>query len=268
MQLLKLTKFSAVLFGLLLGIDKLSLAQEIVRVAGTDVHEKTALIILNGFGDSRKNRKKQKEYFETLDYDFFIPKYKVRKSLDSSVEKFSDFYEENNLSEYKEVAVMCYIIGGYVLNRHIEKHGFGNIKTIIYDRSPIQERAPKVVVDKIPFIAWLSIGKVIRQFAEADKPPLESTKGVKVGLVIENKATPLMRFYAKTSNGYGPYDFNPYHIDPNLDDYFHTILNHDEMYVRFDVIGNEIEHFLDKGRFTDDAKREVYDWDMFEKIEK
>ena len=59
MQLLKLTKFSAVLFGLLLGIDKLSLAQEIVRVAGTDVHEKTALIILNGFGDSRKNRKKR-----------------------------------------------------------------------------------------------------------------------------------------------------------------------------------------------------------------
>ena len=101
MQLLKLTKFSAVLFGLFLGIDKLSLAQEIVRVAGTDVHEKTALIILNGFGDSRKNRKKQKEYFETLDYDFFIPKYKVRKSLDSSVEKFSDFYEKNNLSEYK-----------------------------------------------------------------------------------------------------------------------------------------------------------------------
>ena len=121
MQLLKLTKFSAVLFGLLLGIDNLSLAQEIVRVAGTDVNEKTALIILNGFGDSRKNRKKQKEYFETLDYDFFIPKYKVRKSLDSSVEKFSDFYKENNLSEYKEVAVMCYIIGGYVLNRHIEK---------------------------------------------------------------------------------------------------------------------------------------------------
>ena len=36
---------------------------------------------------------------------------------------------------------MCYIIGGYVLNRYIELYGKKNIKKIIYDRSPTQERA-------------------------------------------------------------------------------------------------------------------------------
>ena len=250
----------------LLSLDLLS--QEIIHVNDEgNISEKTAVVILNGFGDTRKNRKHQTRYFETLEYDFFIPKFKVRKSLDASVEKFSDFYKAQNLHLYKEVSVICYIIGGYVLNRHIENHGFGNIKTIIYDRSPIQERAPKVVVDKIKLISLLMIGKVIKQFSEVENLPLKSTPGVNVGLIIENKATPLMRFFKKTSNSYGPYNFNPSQIDPNLDDYFHTRLNHDEMYFRFDVIGPEIEYFLKNGSFTDGAKRQTYSWDMFEKYE-
>ena len=32
-------------------------------------------------------------------------------------------------------------------------------------------------------------------------------------------------------------------IEPNLDDWFHTFLDHDQMYVRFDVIGEEILYF-------------------------
>ena len=243
------------------------IAQEIIHVnPNSDITEKSAIVVLNGFGDSRKNRKKQRKYFESLGYDFFIPKYKVRKSLDASVEKFSDFYKSQNLNQYQELTVICYIIGGYVINQHIEEFGFGNIKTIIYDRSPIQERAPNVTVDKIPLIAWISVGKVLKQFSLAEKRPLESTKGVSIGLIIENKATPLMRLFQKASDKYGPYNFNPYQIDPNLDDYYHTILNHDEMYFRFDILGPELEYFIENGCFTEGAKREVYDWDMFEKL--
>ena len=74
----------------LLSLDLLS--QEIIHVSDEgNISEKTAVVILNGFGDTRKNRKHQTRYFETLEYDFFIPKFKVRKSLDASVEKFSDF---------------------------------------------------------------------------------------------------------------------------------------------------------------------------------
>lgn len=244
-------------------------AQEIIHVNGDkNVSEKTAVVILNGFGDSRKNRKKQTAYFKTLGYDFFIPDYKDRKSLDGCVQNFSNFYKAQNLQQYKQVSVLCYIIGGYVLNRHIEAEGFGNINTIIYDRSPIQERAPDVAVDKIKLISYLWIGRVIKEFSLAEKKPLDSAKGVKVGLIIENKATPLMRFFRKASDSYGEYNFNPYQIDPNLDDYFHTVLNHDEMYFRFDVIGSEIEHFLEKGSFTSSARRDVYDWDKFEKLKK
>ena len=39
------------------------------------------------------------------------------------------------------------------------------------------------------------------------------------------------------------------------------------MYYRFDLIGPEIEYFLKNGAFTDEAKRQTYSWDMFEKYE-
>ena len=68
---------------------------------------------------------------------------------------FSSFYDKNNLDEYKEVKFLCYIIGGYVLNHHIEKNGKGKITTIIYDRSPTQERAPKVATERLPCISQI-----------------------------------------------------------------------------------------------------------------
>ena len=241
-------------------------AQEIVVVDQTkNRNEKTALVVLNGFGDSKRNRKAQTEFFTTLNYDFFMPEFILRHSLAESVQVFGDFYIDQKLDEYDEVKVVCYIIGGYVLNRHIENVGFGQISTIIYDRSPIQERAPQVAVDRMRLVSKIMFGDVIRQFSLVVNTPLKSTAGVEVGLIIENKATSIMRFFQKAAAKYGAYNFNPYQIDGNLDDYFHTVLDHDEMYVRFDVTGDEIKYFLENGVFTQNARRERYKWDSFEK---
>ena len=114
-------------------------AQEVIIIdTSENVFEKQALVILNGFGDSKKNRKIQQEFFQEKGYDLFIPEYVEKNSIDLTVSTFSSFYDKNNLDEYKEVKFLCYIIGGYVLNQHIEKNGKGKITTIIYDRSPTQ----------------------------------------------------------------------------------------------------------------------------------
>jgi hypothetical protein len=244
-------------------------AQEVIVVdESKERDEKTALVVLNGFGDSKKNRKAQTAFFSSLKYDFFMPEFILRHSLEESVATFSEFYKDQNLDGYAEVKVMCYIIGGYVLNRHIEREGLGSITTIIYDRSPIQERAPRVAVDRMSLLAKIKFGKVLEQFASIENSPLKHSSNVQnldIGLIIENKATRLMRFFHKAADKYGKCNFSPHQIDPNLDDYFHTILDHDEMYVRFDVIGEEIKHFLENDRFSDDARRERCDWDPFEK---
>ena len=233
-----------------------------------NISEKEALVILNGFGDSKKNRRIQKEFFQEKGYDLFIPEYVEKKSLDLTISTFSSFYNRYKLDEYKEVKFLCYIIGGHVLNQHIEKNGKGKITTIIYDRSPIQERAPKVAAQKLKFITKIYYGKVLFDFSEIKINPLSNKDSLIIGVIVENKATKLMRFFKRTSNSYGNYHYNAKEIERNLDDFIHTYLDHDLMYRRFDVIGQEILHFLEKGRFSENAKREKYNWDPFKKLKK
>ena len=47
--------------------------------------DKIALVILNGVGDSKKNRKIQLNFFKDKGMDVFIPDYKQRSSLDESL---------------------------------------------------------------------------------------------------------------------------------------------------------------------------------------
>ena len=111
-------------------------------------------------------------------------------------------------------------------------------------------------------------GKVLADFSEININSLSNKDSLIIGVIIENKATRLMRFFKKTSDSYGDYNYNAEEIEMNLDDFIHTYLDHDLMYKRFDVIGQEIIHFLGKGIFSDNAKREKYNWDPFKKLKK
>tara|TARA_B110000240_G_C13493143_1_gene450544 strand:- start:1685 stop:2488 length:804 start_codon:yes stop_codon:yes gene_type:complete len=238
----------------------------IVIDAQKSFSEKKALVILNGFGDSKKNRKIQKEYFCSKGYDLFILDYIEKSSLKNTQDKFNKLYDFYKLSKYKEVSFFCYIIGGYVLNEFLKVNYKNNIKTILYDRSPIQERAAKVARDKLQLISFLIYGRVLKDFSEISFSSLDEKFDVRVGLIIENKATRLMRIFEKQALSYGPLDFSPHKINNNHDDFIHTILDHDLMYRRFDVIGNEIIHFLEFGVFTEKAKRIKYKLNPFKKV--
>ena len=230
--------------------------------------QKNALIILNGFGDSKKNRNIQKEFFQNRGYDLFIPVYVDRKSIDSSIVNFSSFYYSNDLDSYREVHIISYIVGGLILNTHIEKYGKGKINTIIYDRSPTQERAAKVATKRLPVISRILYGKVLKDFSTRKLTPLTNSLNLDIGVIIENKATRLMRNLRRTARKYGDYNYNALEIEPNADDFIHTYLDHDQMYDRFDVIGEEIIYFLKNKKFSINAKREKYDWDPFKKLKK
>lgn len=226
--------------------------------------QKEAILILPGFGDKRKRRKKQSAFFEQLDYDVFIADYQCRKFFDLTLDKFAAYYETNHLAEYEKVHVFAYILGSWVINEYINKNGRKNIFTIIYDRSPLQERAPRIVMDKIPLMGKLSKGKVLAEFSKMPYPTLLNDS-IRIGIIVESKATRLVRWYKKTALSYGPLDWQPASLNQPFDDLFYTPLNHDQMYTRFDVIGVELIHFLEFGRFQNSARRVTFEWDYFEK---
>jgi hypothetical protein len=224
---------------------------------------KEAILILPGMADSKKNRKLQKDYFQHKGFDLFIPEYRDDETLDQCVENLNDFYKSQDLDKYEKIHVISYIIGSWTLNELINKNGVKNIKSIIYDRSPIQERAPCIVSNNLQLILWLKgIRFIIKDLAETNYPPIENDS-IQLGIIIESKATRLMRVYKKKTLLMGPIQWEVSALDQDNDDYFYTRLDHDEMYNRLDVIGNEIFHFLHNGKFSDKAKRKPFDWDPF-----
>jgi hypothetical protein len=234
----------------------------VIHNPGLAKGEKEALLILPGFGDNRKRRKAQKKFFAECGYDLYIPNYKNRKSIANTVQNLYDFYHDHGLDQYKKVHVFSYILGSWVLNTYINQYGKENIATIIYDRSPLQERAPRVIKDRIPAIGKMLKGKVLFEMSRMAYPPIPM-QGIKIGIIVESKATKLIKIFKKTALSYGPIDWKNLDFKQPNDDLIFTPLNHDQLYTRFDVIGEDILHFIKAGTFTDAARRMPYDWDVF-----
>ena len=234
----------------------------VIEDAGLARAEKEALLILPGLGDSNRGRRHQKSYFSDKGYDLFIPDFKDRGSVEASVLKLEKFFFDNQLDEYKKVHVFSYIMGSWVINKFIQKEGKLNIASIIYDRSPLQERAPIVVAERIPLMGSIAVGKVVIDMSTIDYPPIEK-EDIRIGLMVESTATPLINLFRKKTMSYGDIDWHALDFNQEYDDLIYTPLNHDELYLRFDVVGNDIVHFIQSGRFSPEARREPYDWDVF-----
>jgi hypothetical protein len=224
--------------------------------------ENEAILIIPGFGSRIYGNREQEKYFANKEYDVLIPKYIGRKSISQCLMNLEIFLNKNKISEYKKVHVFTYIIGGWVLNEYIKKQPDNNISSIVYDRSPLQERAPYVLVKDIPLFIRIISGPVMKDFSVTPYSPINKGK-IKVGIIIESKATKLIRNHKKTALSLGDVKWDVKSLNQEYDDYLYTRLNHDEMYSRFDVVGEDIFYFFKNGKFSNNAVREPYSWDAF-----
>jgi hypothetical protein len=220
------------------------------------VNEKTALMIMNGFGGAKAACKKQMAFWQEQGMDVFIPDVLLRRSLELSSEAFDAFVENYGISAYAEVRVICYIAGAFLLHTHLESHELLNLKSIIYDRSPTQERAPQAVMEAIPALGMLRLGKVLRDLSVVTWPNPPSSKNIHKGLVIENRATKLMRSLEDECRSMGPLEYDWHAIDSSAADAFHVALDHNMMYRRWDVLGDACLYFFAHGLFPSDLPRE------------
>jgi len=244
-------------------------AQDVVVIHNLEKakNEKEAILILSGFGDSKDGRKNQRAFFDTVGYDIYVPDFLSKESFGKTYENFKLFYDFQEMKKYKKVHVFAYILGAWILNTWINEYGRSNIVTIVYDRSPLQERAPAVVNDKIPFLGRMVAGQVLEDLTKIPYPTIDTT-GIKIGVIVESKASPLIRKFKKKTMSYGEVDWaNPIKDQCYLD-LIYTRLHHDEMYVTFNEIGADIMEFIRFGKFLTSSKRKAFDWDPFKKYKK
>jgi hypothetical protein len=229
--------------------------------------KKHALLILPGFGSRINGTGALKRYFKKAEMPVYVASYISRKSLDASIENLEKYYQKNCLDQYEELHVMAYIIGSWTLNPWIIQHGKRNIKTIIYDRSPLQERAPTILIEDLKLVNALLFGEITKDFIQTPYPSLVDTS-ISMGIFIETYATNVVRKHRETALALGPLRWDVESLQQRYDDYAYIPLNHDQMYTKPEVFGDEVFYFIEHGRFSERVKQHTPVQNPFIKLKK
>lgn len=222
-----------------------------------------AFVVLRGFGysgDGERALRALEPAINAQGMDLHVPDYISRSGLAGSRKQLQRFIQER-LARYERLHVFAFIAGGWTLNPLVAGGGVPKLATVIYDRSPLQERAPRIADEKLHFLTWVRYGSPVFDLARTPYPPL--TADVTVGLVVETSPTSFVRDHEQTARSYGPFRFACDSFGQRHDDCMYLDLNHDELYVRFAEVWPEVLAFIRTGRFTSPANRAPPQGDPF-----
>jgi hypothetical protein len=216
-----------------------------------------ALLVLPGFGYGRAEGKAFRSLAPAAaaeGIDLYVAPFVTRGGLDSSRDKLARFIRDNRLGRYERIHVFAFIAGAWTFNPLVDRGLLPNLATVIYDRSPFQERAPRIAVTRLPLLAWARYGSTIFDVAKTPYAPL-AAPDVKVAIVVESAPTAFIRRYDAEARKYGPFAFGCDSFHQRHDDCFYVPMNHDELYERFAEIWPELLTFARTGRFSAAADR-------------
>jgi len=209
---------------------------------------KEAIVILTGFGSKYHSLAKLRKYFSNQGYDLYIPNYISRNSLEKTVANFDRFYRQRDLVQYEKIHVFAYIVGAWSINSWLQTHPKTNIKSIVYDRSALQERAPYILIQDLKLPNYLVFGPIMKDLHQTPYREVSDTT-IQKGLLLETYATAIVRKHQKTAAELGPYCWDVSCFQQNCLDYKYVPLNHDQMYTQPEVFGAAVLSFFKTGNF-------------------
>jgi hypothetical protein len=216
-----------------------------------------ALLILPGFGYGRSGEAALRALAAPMSaehIDLFVPSYISRAGLAQSRTKLQRFIRDHHLERYARLHVFAFLAGAWTLNPLADTQAPANLTTVIYDRSPYQERAPRIADEALHLRAWLRFGSPIFDVARTPYPPLAAPR-VKVGIVVETLPTTFIKQHAERARRYGPFAFRCDAFGQRHEDCIYLPLNHDDLYRQFAAVWPEVRAFIREGRFTTAANR-------------
>jgi hypothetical protein len=249
----------ATLFAVLVGCASLTAcAGSIARPSLTPAKPAAdAVLILPGFGYSRDGEKTLRSLAAAMageGLDLYAPAFVSRGGLVESRTKLQRFIRDHHLGQYQRLHVFAFLAGAWTFNPLVEAETLPNLATVIYDRSPFQERAPRIAAEKLHFLTWLRYGSTVFDVARTPYVPL-GLSDVKVALLVETKPTSFIKHYEKTARGYGAFHFECDAFTQRYDDCIYVSMRHDEIYNRFAEVWPEMLAFIRTGRFSQAANR-------------
>ena len=215
-----------------------------------------AFVVLTGFGyggDGERALKALGPAIAAEGMDLHVPSYISRSGLSASRRNLQRYIQER-LTRYDRLHVFAFLAGGWTFNPLAELGAVRGLATVIYDRSPLQERAPRIADERLHFLTWVRYGSPVFDLARAPYPPLTSPSA-KVGLIVETSPTSFIRQHERAARSYGAFQFECEALGQRHDDCAYVDLNHDEMYERFAEVWPEVRAFIRTGKFSTAANR-------------
>jgi hypothetical protein len=228
----------------------------IARPASPAKPASEALLILPGLGYGPTAAKALESLAPAVaaeGMDLYVPAYISRRGLTQSRANLQRFIRDHRLERYERVHVFAFILGGWTFNP-LADAGMLRIETVVFDRSPFQERAPRVAAERLPILTWLRYGSTVAELARTPYVPLV-TPHARVALMVETEPTSFVKRFSRTARGLGPYRFECDAFAQRYDDCLYLAMDHSEVYGRFTEIWPELLAFIRTGRFTSGANR-------------
>jgi hypothetical protein len=229
-----------------------------------------ALLVLPGFGytgDAERVFKALARLTAAEGIDLYAPSYIARSGLAGSRANVERFLRQQQLGRYTRVHVFAFIAGAWTINPLVQAGAIPNLATVVYDRSPLQERAPQIATDDVHFLTWLRYGSPVFELARTPYPPM-TAPNVKVGLLVETDPSAFIRDHEAAARRPGPFRFECDALLQRHDDCAYVAMNHNELYVRFAEVWPELLAFIRTGRFTAAANRTPPTGDPFARAPK
>lgn len=239
----------------LVAVSLLGCALKLSYLQVNEPRARAAVLVLPGLRNSAQGMRHMRRFYGGTDFDVHIPPYYDKGGMAASVARLATYIEENRLDEYEQLYAVVYLMGGRVLNLYLREHEWPNLTHIVYDRSPYQEQAPRIVSESMPSIVNTFYGTTLPEFAATEYPSV-SNGARRAGIIVECTLTNYLRRHTDDLLPVRQEDLLPHAFNQDHDDIIYVPLNHDEMYVSFDAIGPDILSFFERGRFTDSAQRE------------
>ena len=231
-------------------------ANTIARPVLTPTPATEALLVLPGFGYSADGERALRSLAPAMareGIDLYVPTYVSRHGLAQSRANLQRFIRDRRLNRYARVHVFAFIAGGWTFNPLAEVNALP-LGAVVYDRSPFQERAPRIATEKLRLLTWLRYGSTVADVAKTSYTPL-NVQNARVGLMVETKPTRFIRRFSKRADSYGPYHFECDAFAQRHDDCLYLPMDHSEVYVRFAEIWPDLLAFIRTGRFSSVAER-------------
>lgn len=215
-----------------------------------------AFVVLRGFGYDRGSERVLRALEPAIareGMDLHVPDYISRSGLAASRTKLHRYFQDK-LARYERLHVFAFIAGAWTLNPLVAAGGAPRLATVVYDRSPLQERAPRIADEHLHFLTWVRYGSPVFDVARTPYAPLTDS-AVKVGLLVETSPTSFIRDHEQTARSYGAFRYECDAFGQRHDDCFYADLNHDELYLRFAEVWPEVLVFIRTGGFSNAASR-------------